>query len=138
MNAGRRMAIVDGNILREQVERLRALSFKTGPYRPPSEGGSASLLLRITENCPWNRCTFCEMYKGHRFVYRPVEEIKADIVGRKPYRSWVTQYGVSLDELPDPLNVPQPDHPTIRQRQQAFGYTVEELKMVITPMIVTG
>ena len=66
------------------------------------------------------------------------EEIKADIVGRKPYRSWVTQYGVSLDELPDPLNVPQPDHPTIRQRQQAFGYTVEELKMVITPMIVTG
>ena len=66
------------------------------------------------------------------------EEIKADIVGRKPYRSWVTQYGVSLDELPEPLNVPQPDHPTIRQRQQAFGYTVEELKMVITPMIVAG
>ncbi|WP_455243759.1 glutamate synthase large subunit, partial [Petrachloros mirabilis] len=66
------------------------------------------------------------------------EEIKADIVGRKPYRSWVTQHGVSLDELPEPLNVPQPDHPTIRQRQQAFGYTVEELKMVLTPMIVTG
>ncbi|MEQ1845106.1 MAG: glutamate synthase central domain-containing protein, partial [Nitrospira sp.] len=66
------------------------------------------------------------------------EEIKADIVGRKPYRSWVMQYGVSLDELPEPLNVPQPDHPTIRQRQQAFGYTVEELKMVITPMIMTG
>ncbi|HXV69110.1 MAG TPA: glutamate synthase large subunit [Nitrospira sp.] len=66
------------------------------------------------------------------------EEIKADIVKRKPYRSWVTQYGVSLDELPEPLNVPQPDHPTIRQRQQAFGYTVEELKMVITPMIVNG
>ena len=65
--------------LREHVERLRALSFKVGAYRPPSEGGSASLLLRVTENCPWNRCTFCEMYKGHRFVYRPVEEIKADI-----------------------------------------------------------
>ncbi|GIW53796.1 MAG: hypothetical protein KatS3mg082_0200 [Nitrospiraceae bacterium] len=61
------------------------------------------------------------------------EEIKADIVGRKPYRAWVTQYRISLDELPEPLNVPQPDHPTIRQRQQAFGYTVEELKMVITP-----
>ncbi|HEX2055797.1 MAG TPA: glutamate synthase large subunit, partial [Nitrospiraceae bacterium] len=66
------------------------------------------------------------------------EEIKAGIVGRKPYRSWVTQYGISLDELPEPLNVPQPDHPTIRQRQQAFGYTVEELKMVITPMVVAG
>jgi len=65
--------------LREHVERLRSLSFRIGAYRPPSEGGSASLLLRVTENCPWNRCTFCEMYKGHRFVYRPVEEIKADI-----------------------------------------------------------
>jgi glutamate synthase (NADPH/NADH) large chain/glutamate synthase (ferredoxin) len=66
------------------------------------------------------------------------EEIKADIVGRKPYRAWVTQYRVSLDELPEPLNVPQPDHPTLRQRQQTFGYTVEELKMVITPMVVSG
>src|SRR5206468_914082 len=66
------------------------------------------------------------------------EEIKADIVSRKPYRSWVTQYRISLDELPEPMNVPQPDHPTIRQRQQAFGYTVEELKMVITPMVVAG
>ena len=38
------------------------------------------------------------------------EEVKAEIVSRKPYRSWVTQYRISLDELPDPSNVPQPDH----------------------------
>lgn len=61
------------------VERLRSLSFEVGVYRPPSEGGSASLLLRVTENCPWNRCTFCEMYKEHRFVYRPLEAVLADI-----------------------------------------------------------
>ena len=66
------------------------------------------------------------------------EEIKSEFVRRKPYRQWLTQYRVSLDELPDPMNVPQPDHPTIRQRQQAFGYTVEELKMVLTPMVMTG
>ena len=65
--------------LSQHVARLRSLTFKIGVYRPPSEGGSASLLLRVTENCPWNRCTFCEMYKGHRFVYRPLQEIKADI-----------------------------------------------------------
>jgi len=65
--------------LSEYVARLRSLSFKIGVYRPPSEGGSASLLLRVTENCPWNHCTFCEMYKGHRFVYRPLNEIRADI-----------------------------------------------------------
>jgi radical SAM superfamily enzyme YgiQ (UPF0313 family) len=69
----------EGGSLRPQVEKLRSLSFKLGTYRPPSEGGSASLLLRVSENCPWNRCTFCEMYKGQRFVYRPVEEITADI-----------------------------------------------------------
>jgi radical SAM superfamily enzyme YgiQ (UPF0313 family) len=53
--------------------------FETGVYRPPSEGGSYSLLLRFTRNCPWNHCTFCGMYKGHKFQLRSVEEIKADI-----------------------------------------------------------
>ena len=71
--------MVDHGGLEEHVERLRSLSFEIGTYRPPSEGGSDSLLLRVSENCPWNRCTFCEMYKGHRFGYRPVEEVTADI-----------------------------------------------------------
>ena len=66
------------------------------------------------------------------------EEIKAEIVKRKPYRQWLIQHRVLLDELPEPFNVPQPDHPTIRQRQQAFGYTIEELKMVLMPMGVNG
>ncbi len=66
------------------------------------------------------------------------EEIKAQIVTSKPYRSWLTQWRVSLDELPAPLNVSQPDHPTLRQRQQVFGYTVEEIKMVLSPMGITG
>ena len=66
------------------------------------------------------------------------EEIKTEITKRKPYRQWLTQHRVSLDELPEPMNVPQPDHPTLRQRQQAFGYTVEELKMVLFPMGLNG
>ena len=71
--------MADYNDLQGHVEKLRSLAFEIGTYRPPSEGGSASLLLRVSENCPWNQCTFCEMYKGHRFVYRPVVEITADI-----------------------------------------------------------
>ena len=82
--------------LREHVERLRSLSFGIGVYRPPSEGGSASLLLRVTENCPWNRCTFCEMYKGHRFVYRPVEEITADIDRVAAIRNEITAVSLKL------------------------------------------
>ncbi len=53
--------------------------FETGIYRPPSEGGSASLLVRFTRNCPWNHCTFCAMYKTEKFQLRPLKEIKSDI-----------------------------------------------------------
>ena len=53
--------------------------FETGIFRPPSEGGSASLLLRVSRNCPWNRCTFCSMYKGQPFQLRSPEEVKGDI-----------------------------------------------------------
>jgi radical SAM superfamily enzyme YgiQ (UPF0313 family) len=53
--------------------------FETGIYRPPSEGGSFSLLLRITRNCPWNRCTFCMMYKEEKFSLRSPEELKQEI-----------------------------------------------------------
>ncbi|MDZ7833945.1 MAG: hypothetical protein U5L07_19560 [Desulfobacterales bacterium] len=53
--------------------------FETGLYRPPSEGGSNSLLVRFTRNCPWNRCTFCAMYKTEKFALRSLEAIKSDI-----------------------------------------------------------
>ena len=52
-------------------------SFELGPIRPPSE--TFSLLLRLTRNCPWNRCRFCGIYKGQRFELRSVDEIKEDI-----------------------------------------------------------
>lgn len=51
--------------------------FEQGPIRPPSE--AYSLLIRVTRNCPWNRCTFCPVYKNEHFSIRPVENIKRDI-----------------------------------------------------------
>jgi histone acetyltransferase (RNA polymerase elongator complex component) len=53
------------------------LDFEQGPIRPPSE--ARSLLIRVTRNCPWNRCAFCPVYKGARFSLRTVEEVKKDI-----------------------------------------------------------
>ena len=53
--------------------------FEIGMYRPPSEGGSYSLLVRVTRNCPWNRCEFCSMYKREKFKLRSPEEVKTDI-----------------------------------------------------------
>ena len=56
---------------------LRRRNYDFPPFRPPSEANS--LLLRITRGCPWNRCTFCSMYKGMKFEIRNLEEILEDI-----------------------------------------------------------
>ncbi|MCJ7520739.1 MAG: radical SAM protein [Dehalococcoidia bacterium] len=61
--------------------KLGSCSFEVGPIRPPSEGGSHSLLLRATRNCSWNRCRFCYgmIYNREKFQLRSVDEIKQDI-----------------------------------------------------------
>ncbi len=78
-------------------------SFEIGSIRPPSE--AYSLLIRITANCPWNRCKFCSLYKGTKFQLRSVEEIKQDIRAAKAIRdeieemSWKAGYGGSVKEI---------------------------------------
>jgi len=52
-------------------------SIDIGPMGPIGEG--EALILRVTRNCPWNRCLFCPVYKEKRFSYRNVPEIKSDI-----------------------------------------------------------
>ena len=56
---------------------MTRVQFEQGPIRPPSE--AYSLLLRVTRNCPWNRCEFCHTYKKEKFSLRAVEEVKRDI-----------------------------------------------------------
>ena len=51
--------------------------YEVGPIRPPSE--AESLLLRVTRNCPWNKCKFCTLYKGEKFSIRSNEDIFRDI-----------------------------------------------------------
>ncbi|MCK5695721.1 MAG: radical SAM protein [Desulfobacula sp.] len=62
-----------------QQSSIKNYEFETGVYRPPSEGGSASLFLRMTRNCPWNHCTFCAMYKSEKFELRNPEDIIQNI-----------------------------------------------------------
>jgi len=64
-------------------------SYELGPIRPPSE--AFSLLIRVTRNCPWNRCKFCPIYKNDKFELRSVEEIKSDIDTAGAIRDKITQ-----------------------------------------------
>ncbi len=72
-----------------------------GPIRPPSE--AYSLLLRVTENCPWNRCTFCSVFKDQKFAVRPIEDVKDDIASllgtvEDCYR-WAERAGVTVGQI---------------------------------------
>lgn len=61
--------------------------FEQGPIRPPSE--ARSLLIRVTRNCPWNRCRFCPVYKGTDFSRRPLAHVLADI---EAVAAWVETF----------------------------------------------
>ena len=86
---------------------LKTYTYEMGAIRPPSEGGSASLLLRVTRNCPWSRCAFCyaRMYSHQKFELRPVAEVKADIDAVKAIAdelkslSWKLGHGGKVEPL---------------------------------------
>ena len=61
-------------------------------------------------------------------------EIKADISSAYPYKEWIDNQKINLDDLPLNREVKQPNRNTVLQRQKCFGYTQEDLKTILTPM----
>jgi glutamate synthase (NADPH) large chain len=66
------------------------------------------------------------------------EEIKQQLAGERPYREWLNQYLVHLEDLPNAPIVPAPDHDTLLHRQIAFGYTFEDQRVILAPMARDG
>jgi glutamate synthase (ferredoxin) len=66
------------------------------------------------------------------------EEIKQQIATEKPYAQWIEQHMVPLANLPLVQQMPEPGHATVLQRQQAFGYTFEDLRIIMAPMARDG
>ncbi|MEO9224666.1 MAG: glutamate synthase large subunit, partial [Acidimicrobiales bacterium] len=64
-------------------------------------------------------------------------EIKADLAAEQPYAEWLEDGLVHLEALPDQPHTRWP-HSSVLNRQQAFGYTSEELKILMAPMARTG
>lgn len=93
---------------------MTRVQFEQGPIRPPSE--AYSLLLRVTRNCPWNRCEFCHTYKKERFSLRTVEEVKKDIdavqeiISEMKSLSWRYGFGGEIDVSLVNLILQDPQH----------------------------
>ncbi|WP_276354008.1 glutamate synthase large subunit [Cohnella caldifontis] len=66
------------------------------------------------------------------------EEVKRAIATEHPYREWLDEHLVDLEDLPEAPELPEPDHATVQQRQQAFGYTFEDIRKIMEPMALTG
>ena len=66
------------------------------------------------------------------------ETLKNTLASAHPYGKWLGRYMVPLADLPAAPEVPGPDHETLRHRQMAFGYTLEDLKYILAPMGHSG
>ena len=66
------------------------------------------------------------------------EEIKRTVAAQRPYREWLDEYQIHLDDLPAAPEVPAPDPDTLLQRQVAFGYSFEDERILLAPMARDG
>jgi glutamate synthase (ferredoxin) len=65
-------------------------------------------------------------------------ELKHNIAAEKPYRQWLDAHMIRISDLPAAKELPEPDHETVLLRQQMFGYTHEDLKILMAPMARSG
>jgi glutamate synthase (NADPH/NADH) large chain len=65
------------------------------------------------------------------------EEVKGELAAALPYEGWLHAGLVQLPSLPERRRA-QPSHESVVRRQQVFGYTEEELRLLLTPMASSG
>ena len=73
-----------------------------------------------------------------RGVFLEDDQIKDELAKAHDYAAWIERHKISLDQLPAPAKPPHPRQDQLRQQQQAFGYTIEDLKTVLMPMCIDG
>ena len=66
------------------------------------------------------------------------KELKRSLYRRSPYELWLRENQITLDQLPEPGREHGTDHETILSRQRAFGYTDEDLRLIVAPMAEKG
>jgi glutamate synthase (ferredoxin) len=66
------------------------------------------------------------------------EEIKRELALAQPYGQWLAEHLVEIEELPPAPYLPRVSHETVLRRQQMFGYTQEDVRLLLAPMATTG
>ncbi|HMC59779.1 MAG TPA: glutamate synthase central domain-containing protein, partial [Candidatus Solibacter sp.] len=66
------------------------------------------------------------------------KELKRSLYGRNPYQLWIKENQITLDQLAEPPREYGADDATLLSRQRAFGYTDEDLRMILGPMAEKG
>ena len=67
------------------------------------------------------------------------EDVKRPLFGRQPYREWLEEGEIHLNEMPEAgRRYGRPESATLLQRQLAFGYTIEDLRIILAPMAQNG
>ena len=66
------------------------------------------------------------------------QEIKSALAAAQPYQRWLAEHLIDIRDLPDAPHLPLPDHTTVLRRQRAFGYTEEDLRLLLAPMAQNG
>src|SRR5229473_3006174 len=68
----------------------------------------------------------------------PDKELKRRLYSRQPYAQWLKENQIHLDDLPEPPRIYGYDPETILMRQRAFGYTDEDIRILMAPMAAKG
>jgi glutamate synthase domain-containing protein 2/glutamate synthase domain-containing protein 1/glutamate synthase domain-containing protein 3 len=68
----------------------------------------------------------------------PDKELKRRMYSRKPYAQWLHENQIHLNDLPEPPRIYGYDPETILMRQRAFGYTDEDIRILLAPMAAKG
>ena len=66
------------------------------------------------------------------------DEIKEQLAADSPYADWLQEHLIAIEDVPDAPYLPPPDHQTVLGRQQAFGYTQEDVSLLLASMAKNG
>ncbi len=137
------IAFTDGRVIGATLDRN---GLRPGRYTVTHDGlvvlaSEAGVLEFEPENIKLKG----RLQPGKMFLVDTVEgrivsdrEIKQRLAFQQPYASWLAENQIKIEQLPEPARFHGVSHETILSRERCFGYTDEDLKMILEPMACKG